>query len=251
MALKRFGHGSSLVVRGWRLLKSENDLWLWISIPWLIDLVILIFGWTKGLSLIKGLTESALARWVDQGNWFFDLLYYPILVVLGFGFLIVWLLLVVAVATIVAAPFNALLAEKALQRQGVSTVNTTSISMWLKHAFRMFGVTLGKAIIFALAGLTLFFASFVPGLNIITAYLSMCLFATDVFDYGHEARGLSLKQRVNYFNQVRPEIFGLGATLSLTSLIPGLTLLALPVAVLGATTLIAERAKQVDHVDSR
>ena len=244
MATKRFMLGASLLVRGWRLLKSESDLWLWVSIPLLIDLVILFLGWTQGLIFLKSLIAGIIAGWSIQG-WLFDLLYYPMMIILGLGFIVVWLLAVVAVATVVAAPFNALLAEKALQRQGVATVNSKSFIQWIRHAARMFGVTLMKAVVFLIVGVLLFFVSFIPGLNLVVAYLSICLFAMDVFDYSFEARGFSLKQRLAYYKQVKVEIFGLGATLSLTSLLPGLTLLALPVAVVGITTLIAEREKRV------
>lgn len=250
MAPKRFVHGSTLLIRGWRLLQSENSLWIWISVPWLIDLALLIFGWAKGIPILQGIIVKIISGWALEG-WVYNLVYYPAVIILSLGFLVVWLLLVVAISTIVAAPFNALLAEKALKVQGVPTVNTQSLGQWLGHAFRMLGVTICKAVIFSAAGVTLFFVSFVPGLNLIAAYLSMCLFSMDVFDYSFEARGLTLRQRFAYYTKIRPEIFGLGATLSLTSILPGLTLLALPVAVVGATTLINERLKGANGPDAR
>jgi len=69
-------------------------------------------------------------------------------------------------------------------------------------------------------------------------------FAADVFDYSFEAIGYGLKQRFRTWRTFDHEITGLGGSLLLTSLLPGLTVLLMPVAVLGATTLVAGRRKE-------
>ncbi|MGE0762841.1 MAG: EI24 domain-containing protein [Bdellovibrionales bacterium] len=243
MAASRFFYGMSLLGRGWRQLKREPSLWLWISIPWLLDLTVLFAGWTTGLGLLQGWIAAVIAKWA-AGGWLFDLLYYPLVVIFGLGFVVVWLVAVVSIATVIAAPFNALLAEKSLQRLGVQTVQFAGVGAWVMHALKMIFISLCKAVIFGMAGVLLFAVSFLPGLNLVAAYFSMCLFSADVFDYSFEAQGLGFRQRLQRWGTLKAEIFGQGVTLSLTSLIPGLTVLALPVAVVGATTLIAQNAQQ-------
>lgn len=238
----RFWSGLVLVPAGWRLLTREKSLWVWICVPWLIDLAVLLVGWGFGVQGVQALTAWAIGKLTVTG-WLFDVLYYPTVIILGFMFIIVWLVVVLAVATVIASPFNALLAERALTRQGITTAAAQSAGAWIKLAFRMAWVAVLKGVVFGLVGLTLFVLSFVPGLNLVAAYASMCVFAADVFDYSFEATGLSLRRRMAEWRSLAQELGGLGGSLLLTSLLPGLTVLLLPVAVLGATTLVAARSK--------
>ena len=242
-SVARFWAGFILVPAGWRLLNRVKGLWLWILIPWLIDLVVLFAGWIYGLGGVKALTLWAVGK-LSVSGWLFDLLYYPAIVILGFMFLVLWLFAVLAVATVVAAPFNALLAERGLTAQGVPTVSVGSLVAWLALMFKMLWISLLKGLLFATAGFVLFILSFFPGLNFIAAYASMCIFAADVFDYSFEAIGYGLKQRLRAWRAFDHEITGLGGSLLLTSLLPGFTVLLMPVAVLGATTLVVGRRKE-------
>ncbi len=245
MGADRFFEGSALLVRGFRVLRQEKGLWLWISIPWFIDLIVLFAGWSLGLSTLKTFLVSVLANWTGSG-WLFDLLFYPLIFILGIGIVVLWVVVVIAVATVIAAPFNVLLAEKALRRQNGKVAEIHGIRGWILHSLRMILISLTKAVVFAFAGLILFAASFIPGLNLAAAYLSMCVFAADVFDYGFEAQGADFRMRLKRWQNLKPEVMGLGATLTLTSLIPGLTVLALPVAVVGSTTVIASKQREID-----
>lgn len=236
----RFWCGFTLLPAGWRLLREQRALWTWIAIPWLINLSVLIAGWIFGLGAVQTLTAWAVSQLV-VGGWLFGVLYYPAVVIFGFMFLILWLIAVLGVATVVASPFNAVLAERALTRQGVATATTGSLSAWLRLFLKMILVAGLKGVIFILAGVTLFVLSFVPGLNLVAAYASMCLFAVDVFDYSFEALGWGFRRRLSEVGRTKPEMMGLGGSLLLTSLLPGLTVLCLPVSVLGATTQVARQ----------
>jgi len=61
--------------------QSVKGLWLWILIPWLIDLVVLFAGWIYGLGGVKALTLWAVGK-LSVSGWLFDLLYYPAVVIL-------------------------------------------------------------------------------------------------------------------------------------------------------------------------
>jgi len=215
-------------------LRKNPSLWPWLLIPWLIDIALLVLGWSAGMTAIQGWITALVTGWVGSGFWF-DLLNYPILIVFGLIFVVVWLIAVMSVATALASPFNSLLAEKVLVLKGVQGIGHKGLAGWVAHSIKMLLVGLLKGGIFAAMGFLLFAVSFIPGLNFVAAYASMCLFAADMFDYGFEARGFSLKRRVEEVRKMGGVVLGLGASLSLTSVIPGLTVLLLPLAVVGAT----------------
>lgn len=226
--MTRFKEGATLPQRGLRLLKAHPRLWLWLIVPWLIDLAVLLVGWVQGLIFIQTSTAAMITSWLG-GGWLFTALYYPAVLIFGLAFLIFWVVVVVSVAAVVAAPFTSILVEKALKRQGV----TTSAFRW-----HMLKTTLVKAVIFACAGVIFFVVSFVPGVNLAAGYASMCIFAADCFDYSFEALGFNWSRRWREMKYFGVEIAGLGASLALTSVIPGLTVFAMPVAALGASTLV-------------
>jgi uncharacterized protein involved in cysteine biosynthesis len=238
----RFWSGLTAIPAGWRLLRREKGLWIWILIPWLIDLTVLMIGWGFGVQAVQALTAWAVSK-LSVTGWLFDVLYYPAVIVLGFMFIVVWLVAVLAVATVIASPFNALLAERALVRQGVKTAGAASVGAWVRLFLHMTWIAVIKACIFGALGLALLVLSFVPGLNLLAAYASMCVFAADVFDYSFEATGLSFRRRLAEWRAFNQELGGLGGSLLLTSLLPGLTVLLLPVAVLGGTTLVVARSR--------
>ncbi len=148
--MTRFREGVSLPRRGLKFLKEHPSLWPWILIPWLIDLTVLIVGWIQGWIFIQTSTAAMLASWLG-GGWLFSVLYYPAVAIFGLAFVILWIVVVVSVATLIAAPFTTILVEKALQRQGVATVNSGSIALWLKHSWQMLKTTMVKAVLFGVA----------------------------------------------------------------------------------------------------
>jgi uncharacterized protein involved in cysteine biosynthesis len=243
----RFSSGFWAPVRGWRIFLNQPDLWIWAAIPWILDVAILIGGWSLGFTAIQALTSWAIMKFVAAGI-LFNVLYYPALFILAFTFMVVWLILVMAISTLVASPFLAILAEKTLANAGAPVVGFANFGLRLLHILRMLCVSLLKAVVFAMAGITLFLASFIPGLNFAAVYGSMCLFAADVFDYSFEALGWGFHRRMRELRLAAPEVGGLGAGLALTSFLPGLTVLLLPLAVVGAAEVVADelRSQRID-----
>lgn len=235
--MTRFKTGATLPIRGLRLLIKHPALWPLIIIPWLIDAAILIAGWVQGFMMIQATAAALVTSWLG-GGWLFTVLYYPLLIIFVLAFLILWLIVVMTIAAVIASPFTTVLVEMALRRQGVATVSTQSMSAWASHSLRMLKISLMKLVVFCFAGLILFGLSFIPGVNLVAAYASMCLFAADAFDYSFEAMGYNWARRRQELRAQGMAVAGLGATFTLTSLLPGLTVFAMPVAALGASTLI-------------
>ncbi len=69
--------------------------------------------------------------------------------------------------------------------------------------------------------------------------LSGLVLAWDILDYPLSARGLGVRARVPYFRAHAPAIVSFGCILAAATMVPGLGLFALPVAVVGGTWMVA------------
>ena len=72
---------------GYRILKEKPNLWLGIFVPWVLNFSILFFGWSSGLVWIKTSLLAYIAKFVGTEGIWFNLLYYPILVIFALGFM--------------------------------------------------------------------------------------------------------------------------------------------------------------------
>ena len=79
---------------------------------------------------------------------------------------------------------------------------------------------------------------FVPVLNLLAVSAAMLLLAFDSMDYSFETLGWGLRQRLRYLRREWVQWSGMAAGLALTLLLPGLTLLVIPGAVVGAAMLV-------------
>jgi CysZ protein len=160
-----------------------------------------------------------------------------VVVTFYFGFLL---------STIIASPFNSILAEKTLAYKNSHLEKPINFSRWLKITLRQLSISLVRALIFAFIGLIIFVFSFVPLLNFLAAFAAFLIVAFDCIDYGMEVKLMGLKSRLAYFRQHFSVFSGMAMMLGLTLMVPGLTLILLPCAVVGAAdtmSLIEERTK--------
>lgn len=153
---------------------------------------------------------------------------------------------------ILAAPFYSYLAERALVTLGTRTESSFSLRTshkWLWMTLRLFMTSLLKAVLFAIAGVVLLIFSMAPFLNIVVALGYMHMVAFDISDYSFEAMGWTLRQRFQHVRDHAMTYTGLACGLGLAMAIPGLNLILLPAAVVGASetlhrTLGATRERQ-------
>lgn len=225
--LQQFKTGAALPFTGWRFIKQNSPLWKWLWIPWLINLSLLVTGWFFGVVLVMEWVTAAVAAFLVPGTFLYGLLLYPLMIILGLGFVLVWIFVILAVSTAVSGPFNSILAEKCLKLRGQQIQMP---SFW--HLIR---ASLLKAIFLAGLGCMVFVCSFIPGVNVVAAMVSLFLLAADIYDYVGEAQGFSLAKRLTIIRERFALLLGLAMALSLTLFIPGLTVLLLPVTVAGAS----------------
>jgi uncharacterized protein involved in cysteine biosynthesis len=83
----------------------------------------------------------------------------------------------------------------------------------------------------------LFVFSFVPGINVLAFVLTLMMLSFDCMDYTFDAMGLGLRDRLLYLTARWQQWAGMATSLALTLLVPGLTLLMVPGAVVGAAVI--------------
>jgi CysZ protein len=223
-------------------------------IPFLLTIVVFIFGLAFGLPVITMFVTpftKTLMGWIglrptsSQGEWFLTLL--PCLIWPALALALIYLLL--TLTRLVAAPFYGLLAERALMKQGVLREEKLNTVPWLKRQARTSRTALVKTGLFLVLGVILGALSFIPGVGLFTSFAFLILLAYDVVDYSLEAMSMGVQQRVEFFRHHFAVFLGLGVALGLVFLIPGLNFFVLPASVAGGADLV-RRLKPTDRVET-
>ena len=233
-----FFHGFAAPIYGLRLLFTDKRLRALAIVPLAISVLFGSVLTVLGLySLAMGMSSFSyeLAKLVGiaadgYGIVLLTIGLWPLaLLVLGVG--------IYVCIRLVAAPFYSLLAEKTLVVLGVKKENSLGLHnahIWIWTAFRMFFVSLVKALLFGLASVILLVFSFVPILNFAATIGFMHLVAFDISDYGFEAMEWPLAQRFQHVREHMMTYTGLACGVGLAMLIPGLNLILMPAVVVGA-----------------
>jgi CysZ protein len=141
------------------------------------------------------------------------------------------------VATIVASPFNDFLAEAAepFAEPPLPAVVTRG---W-RHQLRLLRIDLLKS---ALAGLTTLLAlllAWVPGLNLLVFALAFLMVTFQFISYPQTRRGVTVRGGLAFLWRHAWACAGFGLVISALFSLPLIASLALPLAVVGGTLLVA------------
>lgn len=242
-----FFGGFFFMLSGIRLLWKDSRLRALAVVPFFASMVIgsiLTIAGLYGLTYaISSVSLELIALFALEPGGFgsiaLTILLWPL------GLLILGSAIYIAVR-VIAAPFYSYLAEQTLVKLGARTDQPFKLGAWLQMTGRMFVVSLIRAVIMALAGMILFVLSFVPVLNVAAAIGFMLIFAFDISDYGFEAMEWSLNKRFAHVKANLETYLGMACGLAVTTLIPGLNLILLPAAVVGAcVTMNRNRAEEL------
>jgi uncharacterized protein involved in cysteine biosynthesis len=102
----------------------------------------------------------------------------------------------------------------------------------------MLRVSLLKSLALLPLGFCLFVFSFLPVLNLISLAGAMMVLAFDCMDYSLEALGLGFRRRIRYMRRHLAQWLGMWGGLAWTLIVPGLTLLIIPGAIVGAAMVV-------------
>lgn len=224
---------------GIRLLRNNRPLRKWAVIPFLLDFFILVLGFGLGFSAIGGWVAGALHFiGLTGGGFLIGALSFVLSLLFWVAYTIVLIYATFLLASVVAAPFNSLLAERTLIHLGVLQPRPFKLGEWILISLKMLFVAMIKALVFLFLGVIIFICAFIPGLNFASSFGAFLIMAFDSMDYSFEMREFTLRRRIRYFQNHFVEFSGMGLSLGVTLFIPGLTLLFLPASVVGAAIVM-------------
>jgi len=238
--IRGFIEGFAFLFQGFSLI-FQKGIRGFVVIPLLINVVIFSGAIWMAYSQYQSLMQKLLGwlpTWLSWVEWlllpFFALL---IMLVIYYSFSII--------ANFIAAPFNALLAEKVEQKlRGVTSLDATGMSLIVN-----IGKTLGsevKKIFYMIKWMpVLILITIIPGVNIIAPFAWLIygawMYSLQYTDYPMGNHDLFMKQELPILRQYRGHALGFGAATTLITIIPVLNFLAMPVAVSGATSMWVSR----------
>lgn len=222
-----FVQGLTAWFNGWRRIFAERSLFALSITPFFISLVAAVASFWLIFVYYPPLMESLLPSGPSY-------LIKPLMWLGAILAIVISLYFVYVMHAVLAQPFYSLMAEKALRLRGEQANSDSGFWAMLK-------VSLIKGVLFLVIGLMLLVCSWIPGLNLVTIIGTLMLLAFDCFDYSLEARRWGLRKRIRYVFRHPAQWLGMAAGLALTLVIPGLTLLVIPGAVVGGALILKDK----------
>lgn len=232
-----FTRGAGYVLTGLRWLPKAG-LRGFVAIPLLINTLLFGGGIWLAASQLQRLDQAVqgwLPNWLAWLHWLLWLLFVlTVLVVIFYAFSLV--------ANLIAAPFNGLLAErveKMIKPDGGIQPPPAEAS-WRELLFSPL-TELRKLLYFIAWAIPVIVVSFVPVANVAAPVLwvvsTSWMLALEYADYPLGNRGVNPQAQRRLLRQHLPLALGFGGMTLLLTLIPGLNLLVMPAAVIGATLM--------------
>jgi CysZ protein len=231
-----FVQGFSSLFQGFSLI-FQKGIRGFVLIPLLINIVIFSgavwLAYTQYQQLM-GQLLGWLPSWLSWIEWlllpFFALL---IMLVIYYTFSII--------ANFIAAPFNALLAEKVELKLRRGVVTGSSDTSLIKNVGKTLGSEVSKVLYMLKWMPVLLLITIIPGLNLIAplAWLiyGAWMYSLQYTDYPMGNHNLFMKEELVILRKNRGNALGFGLATTLITIVPVLNFLAMPVAVSGATAL--------------
>lgn len=227
-----FLRGFTFLWRGWAHLLGRPKLLLIACIPLLLSFFLmsglLYVVWIYLPGVLQTFLEHFLGIWgFSPDGWLFYLLF----AFFGLLFSGVAIYLAYLAQMAFAQPIFSELSSRVLRERGYNLPGG-----W-QHLIRSVATGLLKTLMFLLVGMLCFLISLVPGLTWVWMIAAPTLLACDFMDYSMEGAGFPILVRLRYLFRNFGKIAGMALAVALTMLVPGLTLLLAPGAVIGAALL--------------
>jgi CysZ protein len=236
--IRDFLSGAAILVRAIQVIKRP-DVRLYALVPLLINIV--LFG---GLIWYGYMQLSPAVDWLMSFvPGFLDFLRWIIWAFITGLTTIVVFFTFTPIANIVAAPFNALLAERieAVLTGKPLESNTRFIEIAISSIRSQFG----KLIYIMLWSIGLLLISFIPVINFIVPFLWVIfgswLLSLEYFDYPMGNHDLSFADQKKRLNKHRGLTLGFGGSVMVLTTIPLINFVVMPLAVAGATIIWVEQ----------
>lgn len=236
--IRSLWYGLSLPYHAIQLIVREKSLLLLSFIPIFITLIVYIYVIIQFQSWAKNFIDSHFIHIGWQG-WF-------AWIINAVTRLIVYLAAALTFAfssSIVAAPFNDLLAEK------TENFSDPPLPQLPKNSFfghiKLILIDIIKTIVTAIVGVLFLLLSLIPVVNIIAFVMLFLLISFQFLSYPQTRRGIGLKEGSRFVKHHFFACVGFGITTSFLLSLPLISTIALPIAVVSGT-LLAGRAPGSD-----
>ncbi len=233
--------GATYLLRGIPLI-FKKGVKRFVALPLLINIVLFVFAVYFALGQVQALDlwlQEQLPGWLEWLTWvLYPLFGLAMLLAVFFGFSVL--------ANIIAAPFNAFLAD-AVERHltghkaegaGVGVVREVVVTI---------AAELRKLLYFATWGIPLLILSVIPGLNLAAPFLwalfGAWMLAVEYTDYPMGNHGITFPRQKKILAGRRLLSLGFGGTATVALMIPVANFMVIPVAVAGATALWVDQLK--------
>ena len=241
--------GLSALKSGFALIRVKG-IRRFVVIPILVNVIVFIgLGW-----LLSGLFGELLSgiSWLHPDpdswlGWLADKFLVLIWIIFGAAVLIIFTYTFSLVANLIAAPFNSLLAQKVEAHLGGTLEHDSgdSFSHILKSLSHILRSEIGKVLYLLFWIIPVLLLYVIPGINILAPFVSFLfgawMLSLEYADYPMGNNGYLFGQIKKTMRANRNMALGFGSAVTLLTAIPVINLIAMPVAVAGATSLWVER----------
>lgn len=234
------GLGFHYFIYGWRLM-LQRRLMPFVLIPVAINAVLMIALLWFFISHIAGWADwivSFMPSWLD----WLTMILVPLAVL---SLIMLFYFTFTTITNFIAAPFNALLAEKVELQLTGEQLNNMTVAEMLKDVPRMLKREWQKMAYSIPRFIALFLLSFVPVVGqtvvpVLTFVFGAWLLAIQYCDYPFDNHKISFKRMRNALGQREILNFTFGTFVSIFTALPFVNLVVMPVAVCGATAMWVE-----------
>lgn len=246
--IRDFLLGAAILARAIQVIKRP-DVRLYALVPLLINIVLfgglIWYGYAKLTPAVDWLV-SFVPEFLDFLRWFIWAF------ITGLTTIVVFFTFT-PIANIVAAPFNALLAERI---EAILTGRKLdSSTSFVEMAISSIRSQLGKLIYILLWSLGLVLISFIPVVNFISPLLWVVfgswLLSLEYFDYPMGNHDISFADQKKHVAKRRGLALGFGGSVMVLTTIPLINFVVMPLAVAGATIIWVEQLNANNTKDSK
>ncbi len=232
-AINSFGFGITLPLIAVKLITSKKSLLLFSLLPIFITILLYWFlmGWigNQATALLNGYFTSwgwDPTGWLAWSVMFLSRIVLILISAVSFSF----------TASICASPFNDFLAEKTekLTTPPLPPAQKTNLG----GQIRLIGIDLIKMILAGLATILALLLSLIPVINIIAFIATFLLISFQYTTYPQTRRGVGFFEGIKFLVTHIFACSGFGMSIAFLFMIPILSSLALPLAVVGGTLLV-------------
>ncbi len=235
--ISEIGRGTGYLARGFALIRRPG-LRRYVIFPLILNIVLfgglIYFGYSQFSPLVNWVMQQ-LPGWLGFLEWLLWVVFTSLTaIIVFFAF--------TPIANIIAAPFNAIMAEKLEEMLTGEEINSgVSLMTIIKDSILS---QLGKLLYIAIWTVGLLLISLIPLINFIAPLLWVIfgswLLSLEYFDYPMGNHDLVFAEQKRRLRERRGVALGFGGAVMIMTSIPIINFFVMPVAVAGATLLWVE-----------